>query len=311
MSAASVGAARPRSRCRRTGGCRAPRPTWPASTKLVYRSNLLGADRALANRGGGNTSAKGIAVDHAGRETSVALGEGLGHGSRDDHGGRLRRPSAGRGPCARGARRDGRRGHGALPPVLRGDPRPAAAVDRDAPARVPAGRARRPHPSRRGHRPHRVPGRPRPRCERTFGDEAVWLEYERPGFQMSKRIAGLLREKPNARGVLLEKHGLVTWGESSEAAYESTLEFVGRAARALEEAGSGRFGLGGPKVREARRRRGRGRVGGVAAEAPRRVARRVRRGRAPGRPERRGDRVCFVRLERPRSARSAHPARTT
>ncbi len=84
----------------------------------------------------------------------------------------------------------------------------------------------------------------------TFGDEAVWLDYERPGFQMSKRIAALLRENPNARGVLLEKHGLVTWGESSSAAYGSTLEFVGRAARALEAAGNGRFGLGGAKVRE-------------------------------------------------------------
>src|SRR4029079_8117385 len=36
---------------------------------LVYRSNLLGADRALANQGGGNTSAKETIVDHAGRET--------------------------------------------------------------------------------------------------------------------------------------------------------------------------------------------------------------------------------------------------
>src|SRR5438477_8803563 len=38
---------------------------------LVYRSNLLGSDRALANQGGGNTSAKGTAVDHAGREQRV------------------------------------------------------------------------------------------------------------------------------------------------------------------------------------------------------------------------------------------------
>ena len=35
---------------------------------LTYRSNLLGSDRALANIGGGNTSAKGTLVDHTGRE---------------------------------------------------------------------------------------------------------------------------------------------------------------------------------------------------------------------------------------------------
>src|SRR2546430_14699050 len=39
--------------------------------ELVRRSNLLGADRTIANQGGGNTSMKGPAIDHAGRELSV------------------------------------------------------------------------------------------------------------------------------------------------------------------------------------------------------------------------------------------------
>src|SRR5204862_1038299 len=55
-----------------------------------------------------------------------------------------------------------------------------------------------------------------------FGDEAVWLDYQRPGFAMAKRIAELLDENPRARAVLLAKHGLVTWGKTSEAAYRST-----------------------------------------------------------------------------------------
>ncbi len=46
--------------------------------ELVYRSRLLGADRALANRGGGNTSAKGVTLDHAGRETRVLWVKGSG-----------------------------------------------------------------------------------------------------------------------------------------------------------------------------------------------------------------------------------------
>src|SRR2546426_12751451 len=45
---------------------------------LVYRSNLLGSDRALANQGGGNTSSKGTAVDHAGNEQRVLWGKGSG-----------------------------------------------------------------------------------------------------------------------------------------------------------------------------------------------------------------------------------------
>src|SRR5206468_1353730 len=45
---------------------------------LVYRSNLLGSDRALANQGGGNTSAKGTVLDHAGREERVLWVKGSG-----------------------------------------------------------------------------------------------------------------------------------------------------------------------------------------------------------------------------------------
>ena len=66
-------------------GIAAPADLWdeavvPAGTLdgLVYRSNLLGSDRALANQGGGNTSAKGAVVDHAGRETPVLWVKGSG-----------------------------------------------------------------------------------------------------------------------------------------------------------------------------------------------------------------------------------------
>jgi len=74
----------------------------------------------------------------------------------------------------------------------------------------------------------------------------VWLPYQRPGFAMSRRIAQLLGENPSARAVLLEKHGLVTWGETGEESYRVTIEFVSRAAQAITRAGNGRFGLGGP-----------------------------------------------------------------
>ena len=90
-------------------------------------------------------------------------------------------------------------------------------------------------------------------ADETFGDEAVWLDYQRPGFDMSRRIALLLHDHPQARAVLLERHGLVTWGETGEESYEATLEFVSRAARAIDGARD-RFGLGG---RQGRRARGR------------------------------------------------------
>ena len=45
---------------------------------LAYRSNLLGADRAVANYGGGNTSTKAKERDHAGREVDVLWVKGSG-----------------------------------------------------------------------------------------------------------------------------------------------------------------------------------------------------------------------------------------
>src|SRR5690242_5785499 len=45
---------------------------------LAYRSRLLGADRALANIGGGNTSAKESGLDHRGEETRILWVKGSG-----------------------------------------------------------------------------------------------------------------------------------------------------------------------------------------------------------------------------------------
>src|SRR4029078_5191785 len=78
-------------------------------------------------------------------------------------------------------------------------------------------------------------------ADEAFGAEAFWLHYQRPGFDMSKRIAELLEANPSARAVLLERHGLVTWGNTSEAAYMSTIEFVPRDAEAGDPGGAGRL----------------------------------------------------------------------
>jgi rhamnose utilization protein RhaD (predicted bifunctional aldolase and dehydrogenase) len=66
-------------------GIPAPENRWdhiPAALgvlqQLVVRSNLLGADRALANQGGGNTSMKGVVADHTGKEQRVLWVKGSG-----------------------------------------------------------------------------------------------------------------------------------------------------------------------------------------------------------------------------------------
>ena len=216
---------------------------------LVYRSNLLGSDRALANQGGGNTSSKGTAVDHAGNEQRVLWVKGSGTDLATI-------TSAGFAAL---------RLHEIVPLRVRETMDDASMVEY---LRRSALTPDQPRPSietllhafiRAAHVDHTHPdaiialtSSPAGRrlSDDTFGDEVVWLDYQRPGFDMSKRIVDLLDAHPSARAVLLEKHGLVTWGDTPEASYHDTIEFVTRAAQALDRAGNGRFGLGGRAAAE-------------------------------------------------------------
>jgi rhamnose utilization protein RhaD (predicted bifunctional aldolase and dehydrogenase) len=216
---------------------------------LVYRSNLLGSDRALANQGGGNTSSKGTAVDHAGREQRVlwVKGSGTDLASIIPNGFAVLRLDE-IVPLRRREEMD----DAAMVDFLRRcalDPdQPRPSIETLLHAFIAAPQVDHTHPDAIIALTSSPNGRKL--AEETFGEEAVWLDYQRPGFDMSRRIAELLDANPSARAVLLEKHGLVTWGESGEESYRRTIEFVSRAASAIEKAGAGRFGLGGPKLAE-------------------------------------------------------------
>jgi len=58
-----------------------------------------------------------------------------------------------------------------------------------------------------------------------------WLPWLRPGFELGLRLQQFVRENPRIRGVLLEAHGMFTWGETSRECYENTLEVINRRDR--------------------------------------------------------------------------------
>src|SRR5712692_6862317 len=43
-----------------------------------------------------------------------------------------------------------------------------------------------------------------------FGDSLVPVAYRRPGFRLSRDVAAAFN--PNAAGIVLMNHGLITWG---------------------------------------------------------------------------------------------------
>ena len=128
--------------------------------------------------------------------------------------------------------------------------------------------------------------------EDLFGKETIWVPYRRPGFRLSKEVWAAIRARPDARAIVLEKHGLSTWGPTLKDAYLATIELVTRAEGRLQDAARGRRVFGAPSVpppdAETPAARGpRGRAG-PAGHARTRPTRRAPVRRRPGRPRSRG-----------------------
>ena len=221
---------------------------------LVYRSNLLASDRSIVNFGGGNTSVKVRQPDHTGRETTVLWVKGSGSDlATIDAGGfaglRLDEIL----PLAeRDAMTDeemvGYLARCQLEPSM---PRPS--IETLLHAFVPHPHVDHTHPDAIGSIVGSVDGERLAR--ECFGADAVWIEYIRPGFALSKLVADAVSEHPEAKLVLLAKHGLVTWGDTAAESYASTLDAINRAASFVDGRGAEAFGGAvRPALDDARRR---------------------------------------------------------
>lgn len=58
-----------------------------------------------------------------------------------------------------------------------------------------------------------------------LGAGVAFVPWRRPGFLLAKEVADLA----GAEAVVLENHGLVTWGDTAEESYRATVDLVGRA----------------------------------------------------------------------------------
>lgn len=212
---------------------------------LAYRSNLLGSDRSVANWGGGNTSSKTTEQDFRGRPTHVLWVKGSGSdlasirphqftGLRmDDVLPLLERESMTDEELVAYYE------HAVLKP---GQPR--ASIETPLHSMLPFDHIDHTHPDAIIAL-CAVPSGPE-LAQRLWGERAVWVNYQRPGFALGKQIAQLVRSRPDATCVLMAKHGLVTWGDSAEECYSNTIEAIACAAEALAERADQRrvFALG-------------------------------------------------------------------
>jgi rhamnulose-1-phosphate aldolase/alcohol dehydrogenase len=221
---------------------------WPADAsqvpedalgQVLLASHLLGSDRAVANFGGGNTSAKGTTTDHVGRTIEAMWVKGSGSDlatmrAEDFTPLRLQETLL-------LLDRDEMSDEDMVAYLARCQIDPAAprsSIETLLHAFVPAQHVHHTHPDGINALAGTVDGeRLVAEC---FGDEAAWIPYIRPGFTLAKQVGLTVRNDPALKLVVLAKHGLVVWGDSAEEAYKRTVEVINQAVDFVNAKTSGK-----------------------------------------------------------------------
>ncbi|PYE29702.1 rhamnulose-1-phosphate aldolase/alcohol dehydrogenase [Rhizobium sp. PP-CC-3A-592] len=227
--------------------------------KLLYRSNLLGADKRITNYGGGNTSAKVTETDPlTGAPVRVLWVKGSGgdvgtiklDGFATLY---LDKLEALKG-LYKGVE-DEDRMVGFLPHCTFAlNPR-AASIDTPLHGFVPFTHVDHMHPD--AIIAIAASKNSRELTKEVFGDEIGWLPWRRPGFQLGLDLGAFVAANPNAKGVVLESHGLFTWADDAKACYELTLDIINRAIDWFATKTEGKTVFGGAvatSLEEAQRR---------------------------------------------------------
>src|ERR687889_340740 len=208
---------------------------------LAYRSNLLGKDRAVANYGGGNTSTKAKERDHAGREVDVLWVKGSGSDLATIEAGQFTGLKLGEVLALE--EREEMSDEEMVTYLARcqlAPDMPRGSIETLLHAFVPYAQVDHTHPDAVNMICCSEGGEGLAR--ECFGDEAVWIDYIRPGFTLSKQVGEAVRNNPDAKFVLLAKHGLVTWGDTHEESYGRTIEAINRAAKFVASRAGEPFG---------------------------------------------------------------------
>ncbi|WP_430742327.1 bifunctional aldolase/short-chain dehydrogenase [Bacillus atrophaeus] len=202
--------------------------------ELVYRSNLIGSDRAVCNWGGGNTSMKTYEKDFRGRDIEVMWVKGSGSDLA----------------TMKAHNFTGLKLEDIRPLIEREEMTDEEMVEYLAHCMIDS---KHPRPSIETllhaflpyqHIDHTHPDAIISICcadngkqiaEGIYGNRFVWVPYVRPGFTLSKMIAEGVANNPHAELVLMEKHGLVTWGNTSAESYEKTISIINEAERYINK----------------------------------------------------------------------------
>jgi rhamnulose-1-phosphate aldolase/alcohol dehydrogenase len=215
--------------------------------KLLYRSNLLGSDKRITNYGGGNTSAKVTQKDPLTGDMVDVLwvkGSGGDVGSIKMDGFStlyMDKLNALRG-IYRGVEFEDEMVAYLPHCTFNLNPR-AASIDTPLHAYVPQKHVDHMHPD--AIIAIAAAKNSKKLTQQIFGDSIGWLPWKKPGYELGLWLADFCAKNPDAKGVVLESHGLFTWADDAQDCYELTLEIIQTAMDWFADQTVGKVAFGG------------------------------------------------------------------
>lgn len=225
--------------------------------RLVYRSNILGDDQRVTNTGGGNTSSKIMMPDPlTGEMVDVMWVKGSGGDLRTSKRANFSSLYMDKllalQPIYHAAPEKGVKSpiedqmvDMYLHCVYNLNPR-ATSIDTPLHAFIPYRHVDHTHPNALIAIAACSNGRELTR--EIYGDDVVWVEWQRPGFDLGLILQETIRANPGISGIILGAHGLINWADDDKACYELSLTLIEKAARYLEEHDKWASTFGGAKV---------------------------------------------------------------
>ena len=224
--------------------------------RLVYRSNKLGDDLTLTNTGGGNTSSKLPEKDPLTGETVEVLwlkgsGGDLRTAKRDGFASLYLDKVRAMKPLYQNAPDNGPKTpiEDAMYPmyshcVFNLNPR-ACSIDTPLHTLVPFKHVDHLHPNSVIAIAASV--NQEKLTKEIYGDDVIYIPWQRPGFDIGLKIEQLIKDNPQAKGILLGHHGMSSWDNNDKTCYETALEIIDRAAQYIEAHDKGDATFGGQK----------------------------------------------------------------
>lgn len=205
--------------------------------QLLYRSNLLGSDLRITNYGGGNTSAKIDMVDPLTGDTAEVLwvkgsGGDLGSMKLDGFATLYMDKLHQLKNKYRGLEFEDEM-VGYLPHCTYNLNSRAASIDTPLHAYIPKKHVDHMHPD--AAIAIACTKNSKSLTEVIYKGTMGWLAWQRPGYDLGLKLEEVAKSNPNLRGIVLEGHGIFTWGDDAKSCYENTLDIIQATADWLAE----------------------------------------------------------------------------